>query len=512
MAPITMFMSEEEAAAVKIQAAARGSSARRTIIVPGAESGAESIANPVVAKDVEADEADESDEDIIDAEPKQPVQHEHKCNPRLPRTWPEWKRDLIKGHRWLQVWFMDEVEYRAFSKRERQICLAVHILLMVPIAYLTMDAITLGDLDNSIGQRGEGMSCLADCDCASKYCSFSGNIFWNETTGRMERERRLPGPLGLTTEIDDDDAAAEGADEALDVMDDELAAIEGDDDDYNETSADPSTSLVCWSEEDRALACQDAAPAGDLPKIYWNKWAAQDSQEQPWSSGHYGYDADPKINPSAYANSTCSTLGRCNYKIAGEWLTNAEVQADVCAIEKAHKAVECPALSWCWFVGQFGAHPLPHSHGRRLTIRCAPAVTKLAAFFFGVVSGLLPYAYFAKKTTGDGLGWCIDCSEGEVSHCNKQCCCGLLQCLVQYYLCVFVFVVSLILIFAMSSCSFENIIVRIPLRLPTQMMSCAYRRWCTDVYPAGRVHLPVHTNPNRAGNRPLRQAAGSASP
>ena len=88
-------------------------------------------------------------------------------------------------------------------------------------------------------------------------------------------------------------------------------------------------------------------------------------------------------------------------------------------------------------------------------------MTKLAAFFFGIVSGLLPYAYFAKKSLGDGLGWCID--SGELSHCNMQCCCSLLQCIVQYYLCVFVFVVSLILIFAMSSCSFQNIIVRIPL-------------------------------------------------
>ena len=395
MAPITMFMSEEEAAAVKIQAAARGSSARRTIVVPGAESGAaartivvsasgqpaESIANPVVAKDVEADE---SDEDVIDdsAEPKQPVKHEHKCNPRLPRTWPEWKRDLIKGHRWLQVWFMDEVEYRAFSKKERQICLAVHILLMVPIGYLTMDLITLGGLQNSIGQGEQGMGCLADCDCASKYCSFSGDAFWNETTGRMERERRLPGPPGLTIEIDDDaDAAAEGADEALDVMDDELAAIEGDDDNNNETSADPSASLVCWSEEDRALACQDATPAGDLPQIYWDSGAATAVRD-----GYRGYDGgydsaavaagyyepDAMINPSAYVNSTCSTLGRCNYKVAGEWLTNAEVQADLCALEKAYKAVECPALSLCWFLGQFGAHPSPHSHGRRLTIRVRP--------------------------------------------------------------------------------------------------------------------------------------------
>ena len=32
MAPITMFMSEEEAAAVKIQAAARGGSARRIVV------------------------------------------------------------------------------------------------------------------------------------------------------------------------------------------------------------------------------------------------------------------------------------------------------------------------------------------------------------------------------------------------------------------------------------------------------------------------------------------------
>ena len=90
-------------------------------------------------------------------------------------------------------------------------------------------------------------------------------------------------------------------------------------------------------------------------------------------------------------------------------------------------------------------------------------MTKLAAFVFGTVSGLHFYAFFAKKTTGDGLGWCIDCSEGEGSHCNKQCCCGLLQCMVQYWLGLFVFISSLVLIFTMSSCSFDNIIVRITL-------------------------------------------------
>ena len=89
-------------------------------------------------------------------------------------------------------------------------------------------------------------------------------------------------------------------------------------------------------------------------------------------------------------------------------------------------------------------------------------MTKVAAFVFGTVSGLHFYAFFAKKTTGDGLGWCID--SGELSHCDKQCCFSFLQCIVQYYLILFVFISSLILMLLVATinCAFENIIVRSP--------------------------------------------------
>jgi hypothetical protein len=44
----------------------------------------------------------EDDADVLSAK------REHACRPRFPRTWAEWQRDLIKGHMWLSVWFMEE--------------------------------------------------------------------------------------------------------------------------------------------------------------------------------------------------------------------------------------------------------------------------------------------------------------------------------------------------------------------------------------------------------------------
>ncbi len=55
--------------------------------------------NPLQIQPVEASE----DEKVGAAS----AQREHACRPRFPRTWAAWQRDLIKGHMWLSVWFME---------------------------------------------------------------------------------------------------------------------------------------------------------------------------------------------------------------------------------------------------------------------------------------------------------------------------------------------------------------------------------------------------------------------
>jgi hypothetical protein len=43
----------------------------------------------------------------VEASEDASAQREHGCRPRFPRTWAAWRRDLVKGHMWLSVWFME---------------------------------------------------------------------------------------------------------------------------------------------------------------------------------------------------------------------------------------------------------------------------------------------------------------------------------------------------------------------------------------------------------------------
>lgn len=123
----------------------------------------------------------------VEASEDASAQREHGCRPRFPRTWAAWRRDLVKGHMWLSVWFMEDEEYEMFTKANRLACLLAKIALVMPMAYAVSSTFasigqTVQDRDN--GVLPVGAECFHACNCESTHCHFSSSWEVDFTPGQ----------------------------------------------------------------------------------------------------------------------------------------------------------------------------------------------------------------------------------------------------------------------------------------------------------------------------------------